>query len=404
MSENEDLQQLRVAIVHDELTRTGGAERTLEEMIRIFPHARIFALYAGRPQITVDGTTYPVNTTFLQKLPRWFRRHPARLLPLLPFASEQLDLSDFDLVLSSASGFAKAVVTRSNVPHVCYCHTPIRYAWEANHQVLKNTPFWQRGIAKLLLHYIRVADYAGAQRVDHFIANSNWTKQRIASYYRQDSTVVYPPIDTIFFTPGKQSTITREYFLCVGRLTSSKEFSQAIAVCQKLGLPLKIVGTGYDAKRLRRLAGQHVTFIGKASQLELREYYRHARALLQPGEEDFGMAAAEALACGTPVIAYAVGGATEVVRHQETGLLYHQQSVESLAEALRTFLGEPGIFKAEVLQRSVLRFSVEQFRTGIQREIAKAIARPDIRPRKSIMYADYVAYGPRYDFSEPRQI
>lgn len=374
MSKNVDIQKLKVAIVHDELTRHGGAENVLQELIRLLPQADIYALYAGRPQITVDGVKHQVHTTFLQHLPSWFRRHPARLLPLLPFASEQLDLSAYDLVLSSSSGFAKAVVTRASIPHICYCHTPTRYAWDSSHQILARTPRWQRGLARLILHYIRLADYAGAQRVDHYLANSQWTRERIATYYHQNSTVVYPPIDTAFFTPRTNNAEPRQYFLCVGRLTPSKQFEQAIAVCRKLHLPLIIVGGGSDQHRLQRLAGPNITFTGKVTREELRELYRNARALIQPGEEDFGMAAAEALACGTPVIAYGRGGAAEIVRHLETGLLYQQQSVESLAEALRQFLSNFDPVAPGELQRSVLQFSVAQFRASMTEAILKAIA------------------------------
>ncbi|MAF81240.1 glycosyl transferase [bacterium] len=376
MSDLGDIANLRVAIVHDELTRRGGAEAVLEELIRIVPQANVYALYAGRPQITVDGKTYPVTTSFLQRLPRWWRRRPARVLAFLPYAAEQLDLAAYDLVISSASAFAKGVVTRSNIPHVCYCHTPTRYAWDTSHQVLARTPRWQRGFGKMLLHFIRLSDYAAAQRVDHYIANSQWTQERIATYYQQPSAVVYPPIDTGFFTPTPGGQGSRDYFLCVGRLTPSKQFDQAIAVCEKLGLRLIIVGTGYDRRRLERLAGENTTLVGKVSRQELRDYYRNAKAVIQPGEEDFGMATAEALACGTPVIAYGVGGAREVIRHTETGLLYQQPTVEALAEAMRTFLAEPQAFSTGTLQQSVLRFSIAQFRRGIVRQLEQAIA-PD---------------------------
>ena len=369
-----ELTDLRVAIVHDELTRRGGAEAVLEELIRMLPQADVYALYAGRPRITVDNTTYPVHTTFLQRLPRWFRRHPARVLGFLPYAAEQIDLSNYDLVLSSASAFAKGVVTRSNVPHVSYCHTPTRYAWDTSHQVLARTPRWQRPFGKLLLHFIRLSDYAAAQRVDHFIANSQWTSERIATYYHNhDSPVVYPPIDTAFFTPSPSKPPRRSGFVCVGRLTPSKQFDQAITVCEKLGLPLTIVGTGHDTRRLEKLAGPNTQFVGKVDREQLRELYRGAQALIQPGEEDFGMATAEALACGTPVIAYGVGGAAEVVRHNETGILYKQPTVEALAEALRNFLAEPQKFPSGILQQSVMRFSVRQFRRGIERELVNAI-------------------------------
>ena len=358
----------RIALVHDELVRRGGAEVVLEELLRLFPQAHVYTLYAGEPLLEVDGTAHMIKTTFLQAAPSWFKRHPARLLPFLPLAAEQLDLSDYDLVISSSSAFAKNIVTRASVPHISYCHTPTRYLWDNTLDALRQVPTWRRLPAKVLLHWLRLADYAAAQRVDHFIANSAWTKQRIETYYGRPSQVVHPPIDTAWYTPaGRYGLGPSGYFLCVGRLTPSKKFEQAISVCEKLELPLVIAGTGSDRSRLVRLAGRSTRFVGRVSNTELRELYRSARALIQPGEEDFGMATAEALACGTPVIASALGGASEIVRHQETGLLYEPARLEMLAEAVRQFItsAEP-IFRPEIIQRSALKFSRQTFQRGMQ--------------------------------------
>lgn len=375
MSNEEDFSNLKIALVHDELTRRGGAEVVLAQLLRIVPHADVYTLYAGRPQITVDGVTHVVRTTFLQRFPRWWRRHPGRLLPLLSYAAESIDLAAYDLVISSASAFAKAIVTRATIPHICYCHTPTRYLWDTSHEILGRTPRWQRGPAKVLLHLARIADFVGAQRVDHYIANSKWTQQRIATYYRAESTVIYPPIDTSFFTPRALGTGEhKQFFLCVGRLTPSKHFEQAIAVCAKLSLPLIVVGEGQELRRLRRLAGKHTQVVGKVDQETLRSYYRQARALLQPGTEDFGMATAEALACGTPVIAYGVGGAAEIIRHNETGLLYTPASVEGLAEAVRLFLSRQQPFIPGELQNSVLKFSTSAFDRAIRQQVKHVIA------------------------------
>src|SRR3989344_1139286 len=176
------LGDLKVALVHDELTRRGGAEIVLEELVRIFPQADLYALYAGEPKMIVDGRTYHVRTSFLQRFPLWWRRHPSRLLPLLPQAAEQFDLSTYDLVLSSASAFAKAVVTRVSVPHLCYCHTPTRYLWSDAHAALERQPAWARWPARVGMHYLRLADFAAAQRVGVYLANSGFTQARIKSY------------------------------------------------------------------------------------------------------------------------------------------------------------------------------------------------------------------------------
>jgi len=349
MSKMGDLSKLRIALVHDELVRRGGAERVFEAMVRLLPQADIYALYAGHPQFILDGQPHSIRTTFLQRLPAWWRRHPRRLLPLLPYAAEQIDLSAYDLVVSSSSGFAKGLVTRAHIPHVCYCHTPTRYVWEAHYKRLPSMA---------LLHVLRLADFAAAQRVDSWLANSEWTRERIATYYRKESEVIYPPIDTHYFTPQKSS---RDYFLCVGRLSRAKKFAQAISVCEKLELPLVIVGEGPEYTKLRRLTGKYTRLVGRVDRATLRQHYRQARALLQPAEEDFGMASAEALACGTPVIAYGRGGAAEIIQTGETGILYQPARVEALAEALRQFLAQEGSFPPEACQRSVLKFDTAEF-------------------------------------------
>lgn len=348
------LGDLKVALVHDELTRRGGAEIVLEELLRIFPQVDVYALYAGNPYFTFENRRYDIHTSFLQKFPVWWRRHPKRLLPLLPYAAEQLDLSDYQLVISSASAFAKGIVTRANIPHICYCHTPTRYLWERVDQ-----PWW----AQAAFHYLRLVDQAAAQRVDFFLANSHYTHDRINTYYRRDSQVVYPPIKTNFFTPDRK--VLRRHYLAVGRLTPNKNFDQAIIACEKLHQPLVIVGVGAEKARLQKLAGKYTQFANRVSEAELRQLYRSAYALLQPGIEDFGMATAEAQACGTPVIAFNAGGVREVVRDGETGLLYQHQQVESLAEAMRQFSQNRQRYTPEASQHQALRFTPEAFERGI---------------------------------------
>lgn len=368
----------KIVLVHDELVRRGGAEIVFEEMARIFPQADIYALYAGRPQMTINGITRPIHTSFLQKLPRWLLTHPSRILPLLPYAAEELDLSHYDVVISSASGFAKAIVTRSNIPHICYCHTPTRYLWDATHEITARLTTAASWPARAVLHYLRLVDFASAQRVDHFIANSQYTAQRITAYYRRPSTVIYPPIDTAFFTPGLAThrlPAAERPFLIVGRLSESKHFEQAIAVCKKLGFPLVVVGQGADLPRLKRFAGKQTIFTGRISAEELRRYLREARALLQPTREDFGMAAAEALACGTPVIALDEGGVKEIITGPEYGILYNNPRAEGLAEAMRRFLLVEHTFGPVQLQKHASRFSAQRFSWGLQDYVAGVLNR-----------------------------
>ena len=213
-------------------------------------------------------------------------------------------------------------------------------------------------------------DFTFAQRPDAYIANSQYTKHKIKTYYRKDSVVVYPPIDTHFYTPSfAKASDGKPYFLCVGRLTPDKKFDHAILVAEKLGLKLIIAGTGRDKNRLEKMAGKHTHFAGAVPKEKLRELYRNARALIQPGIEDFGMTAAEALACGTPVIAYGAGGITEIARNGVHGILYPEQLPETLAEALRTFIAKEKTFSASRLQQHALQFSVDRFREGVAKQV-----------------------------------
>lgn len=367
----------KIALVHDELIRRGGAEVVFEEFVRIFPEADIYTLYAGKPWMNLGDIQKPITTSFLQRLPRWFRRHPGRLLPLLLPAAEQFDFSHYDIVLSSVSGFAKAIVTRSGIPHLCYCHTPTRYLWDSTHEVLRNQSRLIRPGMALFLHLLRLLDFAAAQRVDSYLANSIYTKQRIQKYYRRDSEVVYPPIRTTFYTPKNSLRSSRgeapRPFLVVGRLTPTKHFEQAIAVCEKLQLPLVVIGVGHAASTLARRAGKHTTFVGVVSDERLRDYYRQARAILVPGIEDFGMAAAEALACGTPVVAQNMGGVTEIVSDGKHGILYPGQGVEALAEGIRRFLAQEVKFQTGLLQQRAFAFSSEIFHRSIENSVAKTL-------------------------------
>lgn len=367
----------KIALVHDELVRRGGAERVFEEIIRIFPQSDIYALYSSNtPRLTVDDVTYPIHTTFLQKLPLWFRKHPGRMLPLLPYAVEQLDLSNYDLVISSASGFAKGAITRSSIPHISYIHTPTRYLWDDYKTVRKGRSKITTAGLTVFQHYLRLADYSAAQRPDALLANSHYTAQRINTYYRRQSTVIYPPVDTAFFTPKQDERLwsSQDPFLLVGRLTPTKYFEQAVAVCEKLHLPLVVIGTGQHLQRLRAVAGNHTTFVGNASSEQLRTWYRRSRALIQPGTEDFGIAAVEALACGTPVIAYGSGGVREIVQHRKHGYLYNDQRSEALAEAIRQFIPIESTFTPQALQRQALKFSRIRFRTELIKTVEETLS------------------------------
>lgn len=370
------LESLRIALVHDEFIRRGGAEIVFEELLTMFPHADVFALYAGNmPRITLNNRTYRIHTSFLQRFPLWFRKHPGRLLPFLPHAAEQFDFSSHDLVISSSSGFSKSIITRSTIPHICYCHTPPRYLWEEGQHVRRARNILVRPLFHVLQHYLRMADFAASRRPDTYIANSQYTASRIRAYYRLRSTVIYPPVETSFFTPQAKNRKVKLSFLTVGRLSPSKYIDHAITVCEKLRIPLAIVGVGQDSRRLQRLAGSYTTFLGSVSRPQLRTLYRNATALIQPGREDFGMACVEALACGTPVIAFGEGGVGEIIDHWRHGILYKRHSPEHLAEAIREFLSKDPPFDAETLQRRAMTFSASRFRSELGAFIINTLQR-----------------------------
>jgi glycosyltransferase involved in cell wall biosynthesis len=336
---------LRVAIVHYWFMNRRGGERVVEALCELFPEADLFALVADPKVLSPELKKHKLTTSFLQELPgsrRWYRQ----MLPLYPIAVEQFDLREYDLVISSESGPAKGVLTRPETCHICYCHTPMRYIWDFYHEYKNTSGLGSiRKLAFVLTtHYARLWDQASSARVDYFAANSQNVARRIRKLYRRDADVIYPPVEV---RGAQLSQGNDDYYLCVGQLVNYKRIDLAIEACNELGRPLRIVGVGEEYKRLRRVAGKTVRFLGSLSDDEIHEQYARCRALLFPGEEDFGIVPVEAQAFGRPVIAFGRGGAREtvigalpqesVLPEQSTGIFFHQQTVASLVEAIRAF-------------------------------------------------------------------
>jgi glycosyltransferase involved in cell wall biosynthesis len=278
-----------------------------------------------------------MRTSFLQRLPgsrRWHHAYTA----LMPMAAESFDTGAFDTVLSLSASFAKGIVTRPDTRHICYCLTPPRFLWDDSHRFVRrfSLPPLFRFASPLLLSYLRVWDRQAADRVDEFVAISRCVQERIGKYYGRESSVLYPPVNVEVFSRNPERS-PGDYFLMVGRLVAYKQFEIGIQAANRLGIPLVIVGTGAQERRLRHLAGPTVSFVGRVNDDALVELYVGARAVLFPQEEDFGIVPVEAMAAGRPVIAYRGGGAQETVLHGETGLLFDEQTSESLAEALERF-------------------------------------------------------------------
>ncbi|MBV9355379.1 MAG: glycosyltransferase [Chloroflexi bacterium] len=324
----------RVALVHDYLNQYGGAERVLEELHDIFPDAPVYTSMYAPERMSETIREMDIRTSFMQHLPLVTRQHQPFLL-LYPLAFESFDLSEFDIVISNSSAFCKGVVTSPNTLHLCYCLTPMRWVWSYQRYVERE----RLGLAARLvlpaaISNLRSWDIATAQNVDRFLAISSTVSKRIAKYYRRQATVIYPPVNCGAFTP--QPNQVEDYYLIVSRLIPYKRIDLAVDAFTKLGVKLKIVGSGGRAESaLRAHAGPSVEFVGRVSDDTLRDLYARCRALVFPGEEDFGIAPLEANASGRPVIAYAAGGALDTVLDGETGVLFSPQTPEALMDAVK---------------------------------------------------------------------
>jgi glycosyltransferase involved in cell wall biosynthesis len=356
---------LRLILVHDWLTGMRGGEKCLEPICRRFPAAKLYTLIHARGRVAPAIEHLAPKTSVLQRLPR-VERYYRYLLPVMPLAAGWR-LPECDLVLSFSHCVAKSARPPAGVPHVCYCFTPMRYAWHLRES------YFGRGLKgralDLLLGRLRAWDRAAAERVTHFVAISETVRRRVRECYGRDSIVIHPPVDTDFFT---QSDSTREdFYLCVSALAPYKRVDLAIAACNQLKRRLVVIGTGQDEHRLRVLAGPTVTLLGWQSDAVIRDHYRRCRALLFPGEEDFGIVPVEAQACGAPVIALARGGVTETVR-DDTGVLFAEQSAEALVGAIEAFERGARTFDVSMLRSNALRFRRERYEEELIGYVEKA--------------------------------
>ena len=353
---------MKVALVHDYLNQMGGAERVVMAFHEIFPDAPIYTSIYDPQRVDPAFQKMDIRTSFMQKFPLVTKHHQP-YLPFYPFAMESLNLRSYDLVLSSSSAFAKGVITRPETMHICYCHTPMRWCWNYDEYVERE----QLGkIARSVLPFfitgLRTWDQTSSMRVDHFIANSPVVAERIHKYYRRDAVIIPPPVDASRFT-FDPTTQPEDYFLIVSRLIPYKRIDLAIEACNKLHLPLVIVGSGRDLERLKKTAGPTIRFLGRLSDEEVLYYYAHCRAFLFPGEEDFGITPLEAQASGRPVIAYSAGGALASVIDGVTGAFFNEQTVESLASVLEAF--EEHRFDPQTIRNHALEFDMPRFHRRI---------------------------------------
>lgn len=345
----------RVAIIHDWLITYRGGERMLEAIGELFPNATIFTLFHDPKTLKEVLSHHEIKASFLNKIPKVKKFYRA-LLPLMPMAIEQFDLGNFDLVISSSHCVAKGVIVSPTALHICYCYTPMRYAWDKTSDYFTG---WKKAFTLPFLHYLRQWDVTSSARVDCFIAISNFVKQRIKKYYRRESIVINPFANL----EGLQSQdfFSGDYYLTVSALAPYKRVDLAIAACEKLKRRLLVVGDGQDRNRLKQIAGKYTEFLGLVEAEKLKSLYQGARAFLFPGEEDFGIAPLESMACGRPVIAFGRGGTLETVIDGKTGLFFKEPTVDSLINAIEDFERREKEFSKELCIERAVEFSKEKF-------------------------------------------
>ncbi len=353
---------MRVALVHDYLNQYGGAERVLEAFCEIWPDAPIFTLIYNKRRTGYAFESRRIRTSFLQKIPL-VKSHHRPFLMLMPLAIESFDLSKYDLVISDSASFAKGVITKPKTLHICYCHTPTRYAWDDSHRYIKEFgyPSLVKKVIPLFMNYLRVWDSAAAERPDKFIANSQFVASRIKKYYHQEAAVIYPPVKSEIFRNWPRP---EDFFLIVARCLPYKRIDIAIKAFNQLGLPLKIVGDGPELPRLKKLAGPNIEFLGLVPHDKLPALYARCQAFIFPQEEDFGIVALEAMASGRPVIAYRSGGVLEIVKEGVSGIFFEEQSADSLIFALKKF--KPEDFDSQKIRGEAIKFDKEVFKEKIR--------------------------------------
>ena len=353
---------MKVAIVHDWFVTYAGAERVVEQLLELYPEADLFSTVDFLPEGQRDFIkNKKIHTTFIQHLPG-ARRHYRSYLPLMPLAIEQMDLSGYDLIISSSSCVSKGVITGPDQVHICMCYTPVRYAWDLQHQYLqeagmaKGLKSW---IARIILHYIRMWDLRTVNNVDHFIAISHYIERRIKKYYRRESTVIYPPVDVDKFELCEEK---KDYYLTASRMVPYKKIKLIVEAFNEMpDKKLVVIGDGPEFAKTKAIARENITMMGYKPYEVLKEKMQHAKAFVFAAEEDFGITPIEAQACGTPVIAYGKGGALETIKENETGIFFYQQDVESIVDAV-TRLEAMEVIDPQKCRENAERFAIRRFK------------------------------------------
>jgi glycosyltransferase involved in cell wall biosynthesis len=368
---------VKTAIIHYWLVGMRGGEKVLEQLCEMFPDADIYTHVYSPNEVSSAISRHKVQTTFIGRIPG-ARKHYKKMLSLMPRALESLDLSQYDLVISSESGPAKGVICRPDALHICYCHSPMRYIWDQQAQYFKQSGLATRIGMRLLLPAVRIWDVVSTARVDHFIANSTAVAQRIDKFWRRTSEVIPPPVNTQRFHPTGPR---QDFYLYVGEFVPYKRAELAVEACNLLGRKLKVIGDGVMMNRLRSMAGPNVELLGRVPLKVLADHYAACRALLFPAEEDFGIVPVEAMSSGAPVIAYGRGGALDYVIPGENGLFFDEQTENSLASAIEAFEAVEADFDALKIAHMARRFDTAMFVQRMKRSILNQIAlHPHMEP------------------------
>ncbi len=355
---------MKIALVHDYLAQDGGAERVLQAFHEMWPEAPIFVLFHDREKIKGFDKA-KIKESFIAKFPFAKKRYQW-LLPLMPMATERHNLHEFDVVLSSTSAFAKGVLTRPETLHISYCHTPTRYLWTDTHEYIADLKYNSavKALLPRIIHHMRLWDKMSVDRVDHFIANSDTVRHRINKYYRRDSDIIYPPVDTHNFKVAEE---VGNYFVTGGRLVPYKRTDLVIHVFNRLGWPLKIFGDGPEFAELKAMAKDNIEFLGRISDEAKSDLLAKAKAFIHPQIEDLGITPIESMASGRPVIAYPVGGVTETVIPNVTGLFFKDQTWESLLDTILDF--DSLNWDSQTIKKHAERFGSELFKDRVKKYV-----------------------------------
>lgn len=353
---------MKTVLVHDWLVGTGGGENVLEDILEVFPSDVYTLVYDKDAMGQSSICNNPIYTSFIQKFPKSRSNHQI-YLPFFSHAIEQFDLSKYDLILSSSHCVAKGVITNNEQLHICYCHTPMRYAWDLYHQYMNESKL-NRGIkgkiVKAVLHYLRLWDLSSSFRVDHFIANSKYVAKRINKIYRREATVIYPPVDTDYFSYCSKK---EKYYLTASRLVPYKRIDLIVEAFSSMpDKKLLVIGDGPEMKKIKSKASSNIEILGYVEKDKMKQYFQKAKAFVFAALEDFGIVPVEVQSCGTPVIAYNKGGVKETVIENKTGVFFSSQDVDSIKQAVKNFESKEDKFILEDIRTHAEAFSKKRFK------------------------------------------